>query len=79
MTTFYESRETSWVVLPANADIFSELATVIKIEDECGGEFVTVEQDTRGLIAIDPDEWPALRSVINKAIAKCRSDTTGKV
>ena len=40
----YTSRITQITVLPVGEPIFSEKATVISIDDESGGEFITVKQ-----------------------------------
>jgi len=78
MNDKYESRATSWRVLPKGEPLFSELATVITIDDEAGGEFVTVEQmamtESRK-VAFNPEEWPAIRAAIDHAISECRPDT----
>ena len=76
MSKEYETRVTSWTVAPKGDPTFSEMATVVSIDDEAAGEFVTVSQQGRvdlGKIAIDPGEWPALRAAIDEAISECRS------
>ena len=40
----YTSRITQITVLPVGEPIFSERATVISIDDEAAGEFITVKQ-----------------------------------
>ena len=72
----YETRTIGLILAPKGAPIFSEQATEIKIVDEAGGEFVEVCQSGRndlGKIAINPEEWPALRSAIDSMIQECRS------
>ena len=76
MSKEYETRVTSWTVAPKGEPTFSEMATVVSIDDEAAGEFVTVSQQGRvdlGKIAIDVNEWPALRAAIDEAISECRS------
>ena len=76
MSKEYETRVTSWTVAPKGDPTFSEMATVVSIDDEAAGEFVTVSQQGRvdlGKIAIDVNEWPALRAAIDEAISECRS------
>lgn len=73
----YEVRTSSFIVLPKGQPIFSEQATTITIVDEAGGEFIEVSQSGRtdlGKIAINPEEWPALRDTIELLIAMCRED-----
>lgn len=81
MSTKYETRATSWHVLPKGNPLFSELATGIHVEDESGGEFVTVEQmsmtESRK-VAFSHEEWPAIRSAIDHAISECRPDKDGE-
>ncbi len=71
----YLPRTTRICVLPAGKPLFSECATSVEIEDDVGGEFVVVRQDTapgRGSIAINPDEWKAVRKAIDDMVAQCR-------
>lgn len=70
-----EARVLSVVVAPEGEAIFSESATVVRIEDEGGGEYVVVSQESvpeRGNIAINPEEWPALRDAIDRIVKECR-------
>ena len=70
-----EARVLSVVVAPEGEAIFSESATVVRIEDEGGGEYVVVSQEIvpgRGNIAINPEEWPALRDAIDRMVKECR-------
>lgn len=73
--TNYETRTTSMTVAPKGEPLFSEQATAVTIVDESGGEFVEVCQSGRsdlGKIAINPEEWPALREAIQVMIENCR-------
>jgi len=73
----YETRVTSWTVAPKGDPTFSEMATVVSIDDEAAGEFVTISQQGRvdlGKIAIYVNEWPALRAAIDEALSECRSN-----
>lgn len=73
----YITRTTQVAVLPEDQPVFSEMATTVTIVDEAGGEFVEVVQSGRidlGKIAINPNEWPALREAIDMMIAQCRVD-----
>ncbi|MEY4442579.1 MAG: hypothetical protein RL442_1579 [Pseudomonadota bacterium] len=67
-------RPIKWTHLPKEEPIFSEKATDIEIVDECGGEFVEVQQhhDGYGKIGITPDEWPTLRKAIDHAVRQCK-------
>jgi hypothetical protein len=72
--TQYEARPTSWAVGPKNEPIFSEMTTVVKIDDEGAGEFVVIEQQGRpdiGKIVVDVAEWPTLKATIDAAIKSC--------
>ncbi len=73
----YTTRTIAQCVLPEGEPIFSEMATLVTIVDESGGEFVEVSQAGHadlGKIAISPEEWPALRAAIHDMIAKCRGE-----
>jgi len=70
----YRTRVTRLLVLPSGEPAFSEMATSVEIDDEAAGEFVVVEQHGRsdlGKIAINPEEWPALRAAIDRMIQEC--------
>ena len=70
----FKTRTLSFVVLPDGDPIFSERATTITICDESGGEFVEVEQGGApgfGKIAINPKEWPELKSAIDRMVSEC--------
>ena len=69
-----ETRVTQVVVCPQGDPLYSDAATTVQITDEAGGEFVEVSQDApgQGKILINPEEWPALRSAINRLIKQCR-------
>lgn len=68
----YTSRITQITVLPVSDPIFSEKATVISIDDEAGGEFITVKQqmdttrESDQTVAFDPDEWEEVKGVIDQ-------------
>ncbi|HRF10965.1 MAG TPA: hypothetical protein PLR37_02345, partial [Candidatus Accumulibacter phosphatis] len=71
----YIARPTQFTVLPKGDKTYSERATKITIIDEAAGEFVEVSQSGRdggGKIAIDPEEWPAIRGAIDRLIDDCR-------
>lgn len=68
------TRITQVFVLPEGQPLYSEGATQISITDEAAGEFVTIDQTGTsdfGKIAIDPEEWPAIREAVNKMISEC--------
>lgn len=67
----YRRIVTAFVVVPENEPIYSERATQIKIEDEAAGPFVVVSQE-EGRIAIDPEEWPAIRDAIETMMARAK-------
>lgn len=67
----FSARETSWAVSPDGEALHSQLTTIIHIVDEGAGEYVEVAQSEKEGISIDPDEWPALRNAIDKAISNC--------
>jgi len=69
----YVTRLTQLTVAPDGAGILSEQATIITIEDEGGGEFVTVSQPERDSdIGIEPVEWPAIRDAIDRMIQEAK-------
>jgi hypothetical protein len=72
----YETRIKSVIVLPEGASMYNENATTVSIEDESCGEFVVVSQyiDDHQKIRIDREEWPAIRSAINKAVKNLKEE-----
>lgn len=72
----YITRVTQLTVLPKGEPTFSDMATTIRIDSERAGEFVLVKQSsmTESGIAIDPSEWPRLRSAINRMIRECKDE-----
>lgn len=75
MSAGYEIRITGLTVAINGEAIFSDHATHIKIDDEAGGEFVTVSQSTAHSeykFHINPEEWPALRKAIDRMIKECK-------
>jgi hypothetical protein len=75
--TKYTQRCTAMTVVPEDKPLYSEMATEVKIVDEGGGEFIEVTQTQSecGTIRIDPKEWPAIRSAINRMVVNTRKDT----
>ena len=71
MAIEYEARLIGVVVVPEGKPLYADTVTRIEIDDETGGEFVKVTQN-RGSVGIDPDEWPAVREAIDRAIRDCR-------
>jgi hypothetical protein len=73
----YETRITQVVVVPEGEATFSELATIIQIEDEADGiEFLSLRQNLKpeAYVRIYPPEWPAIRNAIEDMMARCRRD-----
>lgn len=67
----WSARVIEMIVTPqANSALFDDLSTRVRIDDEGGGEFITLTQyngiDGEDTIRIEPDEWVFLRSVIDK-------------
>lgn len=64
----YEVLTHSLIVVPEGDPIYSETATTVRLVDEAAGMFVEVEQHGRDVdkIAIDPEEWPAIRDAIDR-------------
>jgi hypothetical protein len=73
----YEIRVTKLSVMPPSDPIFSEQATHVEIQDEAGGEYLSIQQhhmEERTQILIDRKEWPILRDAINFMIGECRDN-----
>jgi hypothetical protein len=71
MKTEYTKRPISWVICRSGTPIFDESCTQITIIDECGGEFLEVEQED-GKILLQDDEWPMIREMIDEAFSEIK-------
>lgn len=73
-----ETRVTRLHILPEGEPTFSEMATIVEIEDEAGGEFVALRQQNDaakpGEVLIDREEWPAIREAIDRLVADLRGE-----
>lgn len=71
----YIAHTHSIMVRPRSEPIYSEQATIISLDDEAAGPFITVAQhghiDRVGKISITEEEWPTLRKAIDEMIALC--------
>ncbi|MDI3489615.1 MAG: hypothetical protein PWP11_892 [Thauera sp.] len=74
----YHLRPIKFIVAPAGVPIFSERATTVELDDEGGGEFLVVRQNTEEhgeqRIAFDAEEWPHIRRAINRAVRARQED-----
>ena len=62
------------LVLPDGKAMGDEGVTIIGMDNEGGGAFVTVRQEEQlnaNEIRIDPEEWPAVRAAINRMVREC--------
>ena len=71
MSTTNETRVVTLVIAPAGSTVLSEFSTKAEIQDEGGGEFVEVSQESSS-IRIDKTEWPLIKAAIDKLIKNCR-------
>lgn len=64
-------------VLPQGDPMYSEMGFEIRIADDAAGGFIELVQDKGapkpGVVSIDPDEWPALRSALNRMFRACEA------
>ena len=61
-------------VIPAGKAWDDDGVTIIDMDGEGGGAFVTVRQEEQlnaNEIRIDPEEWPAVRAAINRMVREC--------
>jgi len=62
----------SLIVKPHKEPIFSEQATIIALEDEAAGPYVTVSQShEHPKIGFMADEWPAIKEAIERMLEVC--------
>jgi hypothetical protein len=70
------TRIKSLIVAPDGDPIFSEMATVIEIEDDAGGEYVKITQELNDgkehSVLICQHEWPAIRRAVGRILAEIK-------
>ena len=70
----YRTITTQRRVIPAGKTIDDEGVTIIGMDDEGGGLFVTIRQEGNldtNEVKIDPEEWPAIRAAVNRMVREC--------
>lgn len=75
--TELETRVVKVMIAPKGERIFSELVTIVEIDDEAAGEFVKVSQpltykSSEFAVFITKEEWPHIRDAIDDMIRECR-------
>lgn len=71
----YETQTHALIVKPRNEPIYSEMATIVRIDDESAGPYVVIEQHGRndiGKIALTNEEWPHIREAIDRLMRLCQ-------
>ena len=69
------ARPVKLVVVPEGKPIFDELVTEVAIDDDVGGEFLTLTQedeDGRRTLKFDLEEWPAIVRAGNRMLREIR-------
>jgi hypothetical protein len=70
----YTTHELAMIVRPFGEGICTELATIVRIDDEGAGPYVEIEQTGRsdlGKVTIDRAEWPHIRAAVEKMLKLC--------
>ena len=73
----YKTRITQMTILQVDETLLSETATIITIEDDGVGEYLSIFQPIgsgKDAINIDPDEWVAMRSTIDRMFADIKEN-----
>lgn len=77
MSEHYHARILSLLVQKEGEPIDGEMNTEIRIDDEGTGEFLILRQEGRAgkerEIAINPEEWPALREAIERMLVEIQT------
>jgi hypothetical protein len=63
---------TAITIVPAEAPLYCEDATVISIQDHAAGEFLEVVQPCTKHLYIDKENWPAIRDGIDYMLNQIR-------
>jgi hypothetical protein len=74
----YKTRITQMTILQVDETLLSETATIITIEDDGAGEYLSIFQPIGSgkdaIINIDPDEWLVMRSTIDRMFADIKEN-----
>lgn len=67
----YETKIYSLIVKPVGEPLFSEMATIISVDDEAAGPFVTIRQESGNTsgersISVEPVEWDAIKRAVQR-------------
>ena len=66
-------RITRVTIIKEGEPLFSQYGYTIEIEDEAAGEFIQItDHQDRHQITLNPEDWPAIRSAINKMVKLCQ-------
>lgn len=67
-------RITRVTIVNEGEPLFSQYGYTIEIEDEAAGEYIQVtdHHDDCNKITFNPEDWPAIRSAINKMVKLCQ-------
>ena len=72
MSTEYTLIDVAMIVVPKGAFMHSEQATRIEVQDDGGGPYIEVSQESGG-IKIDPEEWPSIKRAIEQMIGTAQA------
>ena len=65
----YEMKTYSIIVKPVGDPMYSECATVVGVDDEDAGVFLTLTQDDKTL-TFDCEEWVVIQRAVHKLMKK---------
>ena len=66
-------RITRLTIVNEGEPLFSQYGYTIEIEDEAAGEYIQVtDHQENNKITFNPEDWPAIRSAINKMVKRCQ-------
>ena len=66
-------RITRVTIVKEGDPLFSEYGYTIEIEDEAAGEFIQItDHHDNNKITLNPEDWPAIRTAINKMVKLCK-------
>lgn len=70
----YDIVTTALTVVPKDGALYSERATVVRLEDEAAGLFVVLEQTPDAgtqRVAFDVEEWPSVCQAVERLVRVC--------
>ena len=70
MSIKYLTETLSVIIVPEGQPVFSELATIVSVDDEAGGTFIKIRQNADGCgeLRFDRGEWEIVEATVRRML-----------